>query len=74
MGHFYFGGAMNEKLTQEAMELVKRDMDLEKDLDVLDYNYKTARSLILNEQSRIAMRIGELRRRDGFQLVRSQGA
>ena len=64
---------MEEKF-REAMELVKRDMDLEKELDTLEYNYKNARSQILNEQSKIAMRIGELRRRDGFQLLRSKGA
>jgi len=51
---------------KEAIELTKRDMDLERDLDTLEYNYRHAKSQILNEQSRIAMRIGELRRTEGF--------
>ena len=59
---------------KEALDLTKRDMDLEKDLDVLDYNYKNARSRILNEQARIQMRIGELRRTEGLQLLRGKGA
>lgn len=49
----------------EAVALMRRDIDLEKDLDVLDYNYKSARSGILNEQSKIRMRLGELRRLHG---------
>ena len=58
----------------EALALTRRDIDLEKDLDVLDYNYKNARSHILNEQSKIQMRIGELRRTEGLQLLRGKGA
>lgn len=58
---------------KEAMELTKRDMDLEKDLDYLEYNYGIARSQILNEIARIQGRIQELRKVEGFQLVRSKG-
>ena len=46
----------------EAVKLTKREMDLEKDLDNLDYNYKNARNLVMNELARIRLRQGELRR------------
>ena len=59
---------------KEALDLTKRDMDLEKDLDMLEYNFKNARSRILNEQAKIQMRIGELRRTEGLQLLRGKGA
>ena len=76
-GPFLFGGHMQDTRPLriiEALDLTRRDMDLEKDLDVLDYNYKNARSHILNEQSKIQMRIGELRRTEGLQLLRGKGA
>lgn len=50
----------------EAMQLTRRDLALEKDLDTLDYNYKNARSQILNEMSRIQLRLGELTRTHGI--------
>lgn len=53
----------------EAMSLTRRDMDLEKDLDVLDYNYKNARSTILNEMSKVRMRLGELTRTHGINAL-----
>ena len=66
-----FGGHMEDTrpvIIREALALGKRDIDLEKDLDVLDYNYRHARSSILNELSRIRMRIGELVRKEGIEI------
>ena len=50
----------NPKSIDEALGLTRRDMDLEKELDNLDYYYRNARSTILNEQARIKMRLNEL--------------
>ena len=50
----------------EAVKLTRREMDLEKDLDNLDYNYKNARNLVMNELARIRLRQGELRRLYGI--------
>lgn len=50
----------------EAVELTKRELDLEKDLDMLDYNYKNARNQVLNELARIRLRQGELLRLYGI--------
>jgi hypothetical protein len=60
------------KAILEAMELTRKDMDLEKDLDTLDYNYKNARSSILNAMAKIQMRLGELTRTEGISPQRSQ--
>lgn len=49
----------------ETVAITKREMDLEKDLDVLDYQYKNARNQILNELARIRLRQGELMRLHG---------
>jgi len=54
-----------EEAIQEAVTLTKHEMDLEKDLDNLDYMYKNARNLILNELSKIRLRQGELIRIHG---------
>lgn len=52
----------------EAVALTKREMDLEKDLDVLQHQYKQACNSILNELARIRLRQGELIRTQGIKF------
>ena len=52
----------------EALELEKRAIDLEKDLDDLQYNFKKARNEILNELTKIRLREGELSRTHGVNV------
>lgn len=52
----------------EALELEKRAIDLEKDLDNLQYNFKKARNAILNELTKIRLREGELSRTHGVNV------
>lgn len=50
----------------EAVTLTRKELDLERELDALDYTYKNARTGILNELTAIRLRQGELIRLYGI--------